>query len=303
MYVARTLSYEDALFTLDSVPMREDMVHMYDVASVFWANLHRVFQHGAAKQFVPYKNWDDAVRRGDMISSSFEYSEKGEHHLVYLKPINPPKNMNNSHTVPSPPQPDADGEQPEGMDAAAVARRRRARNLKSPWSLAMRMLYGFHQRFFRGMLIASKVPFLVDSVMQAVAGGQCAVIGLQSTGEARTAAAVEEAGTDVLDDFLSGPEELLKKLIRDYAPMPPVPVYMRHEVRKFLEEMGAGEEDDEEADPDFDQDEEEDEEGERRPRKAVKKGAAAKKKQECVSFCDFRNCRNISRAHHCLFIE
>lgn len=42
---------------------------------------------------------------------------------------------------------------------------------------------------------------------EAVADGRCCVIGLQSTGEARTVDVVAERGEE-LDDFVSGPKVL-----------------------------------------------------------------------------------------------
>lgn len=48
-----------------------------------------------------------------------------------------------------------------------------------------------------------QVPATVRMALAAVASGKCAVIGLQSTGEARTADVVAEKGEE-LDDFVSG---------------------------------------------------------------------------------------------------
>lgn len=48
-----------------------------------------------------------------------------------------------------------------------------------------------------------QVPAVVRMAQAAVANGKCAVIGLQSTGEARTADVVADRGEE-LDDFVSG---------------------------------------------------------------------------------------------------
>lgn len=48
-----------------------------------------------------------------------------------------------------------------------------------------------------------QVPAIVRMARAALASGKCAVIGLQSTGEARTADVVAEKG-EQLDDFVSG---------------------------------------------------------------------------------------------------
>ena len=52
---------------------------------------------------------------------------------------------------------------------------------------------------------AAQVPGLVRMAKQAKAEGKCVVIGLQSTGEARTADVIAERGEE-LDDFVSGPK-------------------------------------------------------------------------------------------------
>ncbi|KAF0687318.1 Aste57867_20928 [Aphanomyces stellatus] len=49
---------------------------------------------------------------------------------------------------------------------------------------AMRVMWGFHQRFFRQLCMCLKVPFIIETVRECLASGQCAVIGLQTTGEA-----------------------------------------------------------------------------------------------------------------------
>ena len=50
-----------------------------------------------------------------------------------------------------------------------------------------------------------QVPGLVRLAKEALAENKCVVIGLQSTGEARTADVVAERGEE-LDDFVSGPK-------------------------------------------------------------------------------------------------
>jgi len=49
-----------------------------------------------------------------------------------------------------------------------------------------------------------QIPCLVRMSKAALQEGKCVVIGLQSTGEARTADVVAERG-ELLDDYLSGP--------------------------------------------------------------------------------------------------
>ena len=55
-----------------------------------------------------------------------------------------------------------------------------------------------------GRLAGGQVPALVRLAKEAVEAGRCCVIGLQSTGESRTADVIAERGEE-LDDFVSGP--------------------------------------------------------------------------------------------------
>lgn len=50
-----------------------------------------------------------------------------------------------------------------------------------------------------------QIPCLVRMSQAALKEGKCVVIGLQSTGEARTADVVAERG-EMLDDYVSGPK-------------------------------------------------------------------------------------------------
>ncbi|PON32790.1 Protein strawberry notch, partial [Parasponia andersonii] len=85
-------------------------------------------------------------------------------------------------------------------------------------SQVWRLYWASHQRFFRHMCMSAKVPAAVRLAKQALLEDKCVVIGLQSTGEART----EEAGLE-LDDFISGPRELLLKFVEENYPLPEKP--------------------------------------------------------------------------------
>ncbi|PKA64092.1 hypothetical protein AXF42_Ash005104 [Apostasia shenzhenica] len=89
-------------------------------------------------------------------------------------------------------------------------------------SQVWRLYWASHQRFFRHMCMAAKVPSAVRIAKQALDENKCVVIGLQSTGEARTEEAVTKYGLE-LDDFVSGPRELLLKLVEEYYPLPAKP--------------------------------------------------------------------------------
>ncbi|XP_024532194.1 protein FORGETTER 1 [Selaginella moellendorffii] len=90
---------------------------------------------------------------------------------------------------------------------------------KKPLNQLWRVFWANHQRFFRHMCMSAKVPAVVRLAKQALSEGNCVVIGLQSTGEARTEEAISKYGAE-LDDFVSGPKELLLKLVEDYYPLP-----------------------------------------------------------------------------------
>lgn len=85
-----------------------------------------------------------------------------------------------------------------------------------------RLYWASHQRFFRHMCMSAKVPAAVRLAKQALTDSKCVVIGLQSTGEARTEEAVAKYGLE-LDDFISGPRELLIKFVEENYPLPEKP--------------------------------------------------------------------------------
>ena len=59
--------------------------------------------------------------------------------------------------------------------------------------------------------MASKVPAASQVARQSLKDKKCVVIGLQSTGEARTKDAIEEHG-EVFDDFVSAPRSGARKV-------------------------------------------------------------------------------------------
>lgn len=58
----------------------------------------------------------------------------------------------------------------------------------------MSMFWGDHQRFFKAMLMAAKVPALASEALKAIQNNHSVVIGLQSTGEANMNAEKEKQG-------------------------------------------------------------------------------------------------------------
>ncbi|XP_069557110.1 protein strawberry notch homolog 1 isoform X2 [Brachyistius frenatus] len=86
---------------------------------------------------------------------------------------------------------------------------------KSMWG----QFWSAHQRFFKYLCIASKVRRVVQLAREEVQNGKCIVIGLQSTGEARTLEALEEGGGE-LNDFVSTAKGVLQSLIEKHFPAP-----------------------------------------------------------------------------------
>ena len=75
-----------------------------------------------------------------------------------------------------------------------------------------------HQRFFKYLCIAAKVKHAVNVAKEAVKCGKCVVIGLQSTGEARTLDQIENEGE--LTDFVSTAKGVLQALVDNHFPAP-----------------------------------------------------------------------------------
>ncbi|KAK1365814.1 putative Zinc finger, RING/FYVE/PHD-type, protein strawberry notch [Heracleum sosnowskyi] len=96
-------------------------------------------------------------------------------------------------------------------------------NIEKPQcSPIWRLYWAYHQRFFRHMCMSAKVSAVVKLCQKALTEDKCIVIGLQSTGEARTEEAVAKNGTELVD-FISGPRELLLKFVDEYYPLPEKP--------------------------------------------------------------------------------
>ncbi|KAE9452281.1 hypothetical protein C3L33_15814, partial [Rhododendron williamsianum] len=96
-----------------------------------------------------------------------------------------------------------------------------------------RLYWANHQRFFSHMCMSAKVPAVVRIAKQALIENKCVVIGIQSTGEARTEEAVAKYGLE-LDGFISGPRELLLKFVEQHYPLPAKPVLLPEESEKNL---------------------------------------------------------------------
>lgn len=84
---------------------------------------------------------------------------------------------------------------------------------KSLWG----QFWSAHQRFFKYLCIAAKVHRLVELAQQELSRDKCVVIGLQSTGEARTREVLDE-NEGRLDCFVSAAEGVFLSLIQKHFP-------------------------------------------------------------------------------------
>lgn len=90
-----------------------------------------------------------------------------------------------------------------------------SRMKKTMWG----QFWSAHQRFFKYLCIAAKVQHGVDIIREAVKVGKCAVIGLQSTGEARTLEQLERDDGE-LSDFVSTAKGVFQSLVEKNFPAP-----------------------------------------------------------------------------------
>ncbi|CAL4089499.1 unnamed protein product, partial [Meganyctiphanes norvegica] len=86
---------------------------------------------------------------------------------------------------------------------------------KSMWG----QFWSSHQRFFKYLCIGSKVDHAVRLSREACKTNRCVVIGLQSTGEARTLEEVEKCDGE-LSDFVSTAKGVFENLIEKHFPAP-----------------------------------------------------------------------------------
>ncbi len=84
-----------------------------------------------------------------------------------------------------------------------------------------------HQRFFKYLCIASKVRHVIRTATEVIKMNKCVVIGLQSTGEARTLDVLERE--EELTDFVSTAKGVIQSLVEKHFPAPD-----RNRINKLL---------------------------------------------------------------------
>lgn len=90
-----------------------------------------------------------------------------------------------------------------------------SRMMKTMWG----QFWSAHQRFFKYLCIAAKVNHAVMVAREAIKYGKCVVIGLQSTGEARTLEQLEREDGE-LSDFVSTAKGVFQSLVEKHFPAP-----------------------------------------------------------------------------------
>ncbi|KAM7350606.1 protein strawberry notch isoform 2-T2 [Cochliomyia hominivorax] len=90
-----------------------------------------------------------------------------------------------------------------------------SRMKKTMWG----QFWSSHQRFFKYLCIAAKVNHVVQVAREAIKYGKCVVIGLQSTGEARTLEQLERDDGE-LTDFVSTAKGVFQSLVEKHFPAP-----------------------------------------------------------------------------------
>lgn len=90
-----------------------------------------------------------------------------------------------------------------------------SRMKKTMWG----QFWSAHQRFFKYLCIAAKVNHAVTVAREAIKYGKCVVIGLQSTGEARTLEQLERDEGE-LSDFVSTAKGVFQSLVEKHFPAP-----------------------------------------------------------------------------------
>ena len=81
----------------------------------------------------------------------------------------------------------------------------------------MAQFWAAHQRFFKYLCIASKVKLAVRLARDSIKNNRCVVIGLQSTGEARTLEQLEKEDGE-LSEFVSTAKGVLENLVDKHFP-------------------------------------------------------------------------------------
>eukprot|EP00526_Cylindrotheca_closterium_P003038 CAMPEP_0113641530 /NCGR_PEP_ID=MMETSP0017_2-20120614/21801_1 /TAXON_ID=2856 /ORGANISM="Cylindrotheca closterium" /LENGTH=1621 /DNA_ID=CAMNT_0000552875 /DNA_START=20 /DNA_END=4885 /DNA_ORIENTATION=- /assembly_acc=CAM_ASM_000147 len=207
--VARTLSYQGCEFAAISNVMNAESETIYDKSAELWGEMHDALVNEMAER-KDRAEYEKKLKWMQARGQTFLDAEMLEKQQLYA---------------------DSDDEDDEEMTEAEEqaslyrkeVRKRKAGTVKSVY-------WGAHQRFFRSLCIASKVDAAIAETKEALKDGHCVIIGLQSTGEARTKDAAKQAGSDKVedgelffDDYICDSKEGIRRVLMNIFPLPPKP--------------------------------------------------------------------------------
>lgn len=210
MYVCRTLSFASAEFETLSIELEEPIASQYKEASKAWNEIYREFMYAEEKfqEAAGLKENADSMARVLNNSTDDDDDDDGVDDNGKATGVD----NTGSGAVST----------VTGGPSGRTGRGGGSSQFGNSNTMMWRSFWSAHQRFFRHMCIAAKVPAAVRMAQQVLLDDKCVVIGLQSTGEARTNDVIAEKGEE-LDDFVSGPKELLSRLIDHQYPVPAHP--------------------------------------------------------------------------------
>ena len=205
---ARTLSYSMCEFEMIDNVGDADVRRVYNQSAELWTDLH-------SKLADRCKQLSEDEIKNKKIRALEEREVSLTDDLLYHLQLNEDSDSESG---------DSDDEDEAISEQRNL--RRKFRNRKP--GILKALFWSSHQRFFRSLCIASKVDKAISLTKEALKDGHCAVIGLQSTGEARAKGAAKSSGINldksgILDDFVSAPNEDLKRIIMQMFPLPPKP--------------------------------------------------------------------------------
>ena len=153
--VARTLSYESCSFDLVDDIGNEQVTKVYNEASQVWTELHAHLGERTRKIN------DDAKVQKEIQ----EFEDEG---LPLTSSMMHHQQLNQDSDTES----DDDAGDEEERIIRRTYRRREAKNLQG-------LFWSAHQRFFRSLCIATKVPRAIEIAKEALDENKCVVIGVR----------------------------------------------------------------------------------------------------------------------------
>ena len=210
---ARTLSYSACEFEMVENVGNDKVQKVYNRATELWTDLHSKLVD-RCEILKKEEELNKIIRRLEAQGEDAELSDE----LLFHRDLHEDS--------------DSEGEfSDDEYDDAIVAQRNLRRKYRNRKAKHLKgQFWSSHQRFFRSLCIASKVDKAIEIAKKAVnEDNMCCVIGLQSTGEARAKGAAKTSGIDLdkgsgeFNDFVSAPNEDLKRIIMQMFPLPPKP--------------------------------------------------------------------------------